>query len=229
MTEKGIIFSPEMVRALLAERKTQTRRLLYNGSFIKPGGAQPAPRMEYDAEFPPPTIRPLGYAVTLSQWRKLKAGDRLYVREACRTETRGPGERGIRYRADDHFEPIPQTTEATQRWLKMHSYRGGSGQWLPNIHMPRWASRITLLVNRVKKEKLQSITAGDAIAEGIYQDDGLWTVSDAFTQSQKAGINPRTAYGNLWDSLHHVAGERWRDNPPVVAITFYVRKGNIDA
>lgn len=80
-------------------------------------------------------------------WARIKPGDKIWARETwCRS---GQGLQII-YAADD----------ATQ-----HSDRGFS--WKPSIHMPRWASRLTLEVLSVRAERLQDITEEDAIREGM--------------------------------------------------------------
>lgn len=181
MTDRPIIFSAPMVRALLAGRKTQTRRL------------------------------------ATSPLRRCDVGDRLYVREAFAI-------RGIytdfvevgyaAHRTASHTEyveqiPVALVTDAKVTWPKDR----------PSIHMPRWASRLTLIVEGVKVERLHAISEADALAEGIdrivFPEVGEWGW-------------PQRKYRQLWDSLHTDEGERWHDNPDVVALTFRVVRGNID-
>jgi len=141
--DRPIIFSAPMVRALLAGRKTQTRRV------IKP---QP------QCEKPELITRGIRFA----------KGDRLWVRESFNPEvyeldggdmpTEGPK---LLYRADGY--PYngwidPDTDE-----------RHDECPWTPATHMPRWASRLTLDVTDVRVERLQDITETDAEAEGAYQ------------------------------------------------------------
>ena len=132
------------------------------------------------------------------------------------------GRDGIRYTADDTWIPIANTMEAGHAWSDLFYYRGrgkGSiGNMVPPIHMPRWASRITLTVTDVRVQRLQEISEADAIAEGI----------DA-TATKHFG-NPVKAYAALWNSLHGAENEHsWEANPWIVAVTFDVREGNIDA
>lgn len=88
-----------------------------------------------------------------------------------------------------------------------------------SIHMPRWASRLTLTVEGVRTEPLQSISEADALAEGIdrlqFPDRGDWGW-------------PQRRYLDLWQSLHDKLGQRWEDNPEVLVLTFRVERGNID-
>lgn len=125
-------------------------------------------------------------------------GDRLWVREACMSDP----DRFTIYRADWERYNVCDTM-----------------RWRPSIHMPRWASRLTLTVTAVRVERLQEISCADAIAEGIAPAANSQTI-DCDTP------DPRDEFHALWDRLH---GEgAWDANPEVVAITFAVRKGNID-
>ena len=96
--------------------------------------------------------------------------------------------------------------------------------------MPRWASRLTLVVEGVRVEPLQSIDPIDACEEGI-----TWTEdkpgADKRWSVKGTGIEapfPVPAYEALWSSLHTKEGQRWEDNPEVVVLTFRVVRGNID-
>jgi hypothetical protein len=133
----------------------------------------------------------------------------------------------VRYRAHQsasHTEfveqvPVANATSVLPAWPK---YR-------PSIHMPRWASRLTLLVEGVRIERLQAIGKADAEAEGVVWDsaDGLdvWYVPGAKLPHTATAAE---CFAGLWGSLHHEKGERWSDNPEVVALTFSVVRCNID-
>lgn len=89
----------------------------------------------------------------------------------------------------------------------------------PSIHMPRWASRLTLRVTYVRVERLQDISEADAEAEGV------WSVFD-----QDAARTPGTTLGcfpHLWDSIN---GKRapWDSNPWVFAVSFETIRANVD-
>lgn len=198
MAERGIIFSAPMVRALLDGRKTQTRRL---ATFVRPdgdgyhirnsgggmvGADDDAVRI-YGADYAPHTI-----------------GDRLYVREAhAVVGAVDPG--WVLYRASGYeaecerhgFDNPPPESEV---------------RWTPSIHMPRWASRLTLTVTDVRVQRLQDISEDDARAEGV----------------MVSGCSYRSAFHRLWNSLHDKPGTRWEDNPWLYALTFTVQHGNID-
>ncbi len=85
--------------------------------------------------------------------------------------------------------------------------------WRPSIHMPRWASRITLEVTDVRVERLQDISKADALAEGA-----LEAVEVGYIGSMTCD-QARQAFAELWDDLHkHRPGLSWDDNPWVAAI-----------
>jgi hypothetical protein len=177
MTDLPIIFSGPMVRALLAGRKTMTRRL-----------AKREGRWHNRA----------------SPWVRVKPGDRLWVRENISQRplpsilTGEPTNAIVAaYEADDEdvvesmgFNLVP--------WWK-------GGGTLPCIHMPRWASRLTLVVTATKLEPLQDITEEDARAEGVEDPE---------------------AFERLWSELH--GAKSWKGNPEVVALSFDVHKANFE-
>lgn len=221
MADKGIIFSAPMVRALLDGRKTQTRRIIKpcpwpedrEPPYVAPyaEGARAVWCDDYDC-----SVRPLPFPAV---------GDRLYVREAAwiappgwtdsPANPMGPHRQEVAYAADDRSG---YTAEAAKDYgLRLR----------PSIHMPRWASRLTLLVTDVRVQRVAEIGSGDAIAEGVerhgiargwknYRDDRLWCGA------------PETSFESLWNSLHTKPGERWEDNPWIVAVSFTVHHGNID-
>lgn len=195
-----------MVRALLDGRKTMTRRLAWQR--CKDGAHPP-----YDkAEHAP------------SPWQKMRAGDRLWVRE-----------NGLESKTAPLFRCFAHDATPGRYWVDTDggrygaSYSGAitresmirSGSWKvrPSIHMPRWASRLTLLVTATKIERLQSITPADAIAEGIAPAANSQTI-DCDTP------NPVHGFRDLWNSLH--GADAWAANPMVVALSFKVHKVNID-
>lgn len=184
VTDRPIIFSAPMVRALLGGRKTQTRRVLDNKRAVM--------RERDDA----------------LDCVRFYVGDRLYVREACKPI---PGSKPGGY-----F--VPGSPFFGVDWF----YRAdnncpiwANGKWRPSIHMPRWASRLTLTVTEVRVQRLQDISEEDAVAEGVSGSD--WNGE---------GPRYRPAFHALWNSLH--GPDAWDANPWVVAVSFTVRNGNID-
>src|SRR3546814_19487329 len=90
MTDRPILFSAPMVRALLAGEKTQTRRALYTVRDIDEH-REPAQRFRYLPDFPPPNLG-LNQMATLGTAWKIQPGDRLWVKETWRTMSAAKGE-----------------------------------------------------------------------------------------------------------------------------------------
>jgi len=189
--ERPILFNGEMVRAILDGRKTQTRRMVKP----QPGplGIHPAMRVQM-AENPP-----LG-----------TIGDRLWVREtfriynsasecACYDECKCASVNGKPlYRASD---PSPD-----------------DDKWTPSIHMPRWASRITLEITGVRVERVQEMegmdaASSDALKEGVHRihhEGGNYYYSAFRNQPDpKNWTDPCLAFKELWQSIY----ANWDANP----------------
>jgi hypothetical protein len=215
MTDRPILFSGAMVRALLAGRKTQTRRV----GRMRPGVMMDD--LEWDG--PPGTIR-TGRARMEHIAVPFAVGDRLYVREAWRTwgifddlaPSKLTGNEGLSYVADESAGPHP-------------------GKFRQGMHMPRWASRLTLAVTDVRVQRLQDISEADAEAEGIQRialcgvPGGSWKSYDPNHASHVGWVLAVQSYQSLWDSLNEVRGYGWDTNPWVLAVTFSVEHRNIDA
>jgi hypothetical protein len=165
MKERPILFSAQMVRALLAGTKTQTRRIM------KP---QPADDIA-PANFPNHLVQgwvstiPHKYGNTVVHRCPYgQAGDRLWVREKFAEADLPDGTPVIAYCAGGC---IPVGRKDDQDYL-IHDWAIPDApepdRWKPSIHMPRWASRITLEITGVRVERLQSISEADAEAEGAY-------------------------------------------------------------
>jgi len=227
-TERPILFNGEMVRAILSGRKTQTRRVV-------PSWQLPSKTEGEDIE----ELRWISVAQRHPRWgfgvfgsteEECMAnynndyqsccpygepGDRLWVRE-----TFGYGSRpcpfegavdGIEYRADeaymDEVELLPlYRPETPPDFCYGDIARSG---WRPSIHMPRWASRITLEITGVRVDRLQGISEEDARAEGAP------SVSFPLTESQRSNIDRFRA---LWNLIHGAGA--WGENPWVWAIEF---------
>lgn len=229
MTDRPMIFSRPMICALREGRKTQTRRVL------KPQFPEWVRAAGFSMFTPPGSISGRGNYIDdtgydhgpAEKFIKLPIlkSDRLWVREsgvqlgnavASGKDHDDYEVCGFRYAADDTTIYLPGMFEG-------HDYERRRN----SIHMPRWASRLTLTVTDVRVERLQDISEEDARAEGVTDDcDPFWRPSYSDPDS---GGNPshRGSYEWLWDSINGPGS--WEANPWVAAYTFTVQHGNIDS
>lgn len=202
MADRPILFSAPMVRALLDGRKTQTRRTL-----------NPQPHLIGT------TGSYIGKDGKGHQIR-IAIGDRLYVRENWRTspEHDDTAPRDLANGAPLCFLADTGLTFPSPLW----------GRHRQAMHMPRWASRLTLTVTDVRVERLQDVSRGDAIAEGLIKlpATGRYVVTKGDQYFGSASFDPREVYSWLWDNINSEGA--WQANPWVVAYTFSVQHGNID-
>lgn len=204
MTPRPIIFSAPMVRALIDGRKTMTRRLAWKVADRQPdiiaGGSH---------------ARMSAIVRRSSPWQRVRPGDRLWTRETWKphalyahTKPRDIPPSTVFYRADDQYAP-------------------SNTKWVSPIHMPRWASRLTLVVTATKIERLQEISAKDCLAEGIppITEQSFWNPPIPAEPNLPAIY--RGAFACLWAEIH--GPDSWDANPEVVALTFRVVRANIDS
>nr|WP_242460815.1 hypothetical protein [Burkholderia cenocepacia] len=209
-----------MVRAILEGRKTQTRRVM---KHQPPDDVAPITVARYHPtivdrhgdEAPGDAI--FGAFSDDGEWGCKspfgEPGDRLWVRETCRADELDSGLDGVRYPADGGFRAIEDSIDAAGRWVELYGYRGQEGATVPAIHMPRWASRITLGITAVRAERLQSIEWDEAIDEGI---------PDPRRAARRVDPVEGTVaqFRQLWDSLNAARGHGWDANPWVWVVEF---------
>ena len=214
MTDRPILFSAPMMLQLLNGTKTQTRRVLRNPDYYGcPTGDCPHSfQYECDAAMAGLGSKETGYAI----------GDRLWVKEAWRTglayDDLSPGKMG------GEEQLLFEADGAAIRWGSRDSE---PGRYRSARFMPRWASRLTLIVRDVRVEQLQKISVDDIWAEcdiDSWAGDYLDRVHGKGGGTKFRSI--RTAFAALWDSVNGVGA--WEANPWVVALTFTVEKRNID-
>lgn len=241
MGERPILFSGAMVRALLAGTKTQTRRVVKSVELARgeARGVRVAPGtfcyLDFDG-VPGLSWRPFGGSPTVPYPPEKVAtacpygapGDRLWVRETWRTEELADGTDGVRF-PDGAFCACENTPEVGDAWGSQHSAKSArrGTVWRPSIHMPRWASRLTLEVTGVRVERLQDISEADARAEGaqvvpFYPDDGF-PLSDGWTHVGDDGkcvlyTSARDSFRALWESIN--GADSWVANPWVWVVAF---------
>lgn len=221
MRERPILFNADMVRAVLNGSKTQTRRIMK----VQPSADFSPMNMEFETDFTarwytPSVVDKQGY---LQPAKKQvfgvaiedegytcpfgAVGDRLWVRETWRgvvaiNAPEASQELGIaRYVPD-------------QEYCREVHYRAthevDKEPWRPSLHMPRWASRITLEITGVRVERLQDISQADAKAEGCWYGRGGGEPDFA--------VSPADHFPTLWASIY--GEESWQANPWVWVIEF---------
>lgn len=209
MTDRPILFSAPMVRALLDGRKTQTRRVLGGRGEVdifKPG-------VWSDSYVLDP-----GNAEWRERYTPFTIGDRLWVKETWRA-----------HRVHDSIKPS-EIERGSRVWYEADGRDNCDqhGKTRVSIFMPRWASRMTLTVTDVRVERLQDCSEADALAEGVVEYEPTMEDPAEFSAFDGTDVfnNAVSAYRDLWNRINGPAA--WEANPWVVAVSFDVRKGNID-
>ena len=214
ITERGMIFNADMLRAILDGRKTQTRRPIKwkQTRFTEIGEREDGSKWPWseDAEHAFDFWHPCPFG---------SVGDRIWVRETfqgplfdfdlmdsyCKDSTPFEKSEFCVYKADG--VPAPEFYDADD---ELHCC------WRPSIHMPRWASRILLEITDVRVERLNAISEEDARAEGII-DGGCLNCGEP----EPCGCaNPEPdatdAFAYLWQSIY--GQDNWNANPWVWVI-----------
>ena len=213
MTERPILFSGPMVRAIITGHKTVTRRLI-TVPWGKKGRALPFPPY-YDGG-----DGTLHVADEYGDWHDFakhvrcpygRAGDRLWVRETWQVVTGWQvGDLGAAVRYQDMGIKACQMPEDKALPLCLTWDR-----WRPSIHMPHWASRLTLEVTGIRVERLQELTGEDALAEGVTLPPGGKAETFAILR------HARSSFASLWDEISgDRPGASWEANPWVWVISF---------
>ena len=230
--ERPIIIQAESVRAILAGRKTQTRRVVKP----QPGDVLPPIRVE---EYEPVRVdrngeeyagEPIFGAYSADgEWGVRcpygAPGDRLWVREAWRPWFNESEYAVVQYRADGATRK-PEGLDVATGWHFAHEcdYATDESPWRSPLFMPRWASRLTLEITDVRVQRLQEISEQDAEAEGIVRVDdiGDGNTAPAYAGTDGSftnGWSAQSALARVWDAIN---GRRfpWSANPWVWAVTF---------
>lgn len=232
MTERGMIFNAEMVRAILDGRKTQTRRSIKwkQTRFTEIGEREDCSKWPWseDAEHACDFWHPCPFGAV---------GDRIWVRETwailgnedgccidweeklCKADERSAARI---YRASCEQRPgnyglwsIPDDADWKPH-TKDYQYEGA---WRPSIHMPRWASRILLEITDVRVERLNAISEEDATAEGVPPAGSLLPdYPGTFLTPKGDFATAKVAFQRLWESIY--GEESWKANSWVWVISF---------
>ncbi|VEA95071.1 Uncharacterised protein [Salmonella enterica subsp. houtenae] len=187
-----MIFNAEMVNAILSGRKTQTRRPVKFPLIDKNMGCELAGN------------ELAGELAAHNYWNSPygKPGDRIWVRET--------------------FSAVPDYDEPAGCSALLYAADGNGPyrKWTPSIHMPRWASRITLEITDVRVERLHSISERDALREGLFQlpASGRYCLQPGTQYFGMASHSAKEVYSWLWASIY--GEESWEANPWVWVIEF---------
>ena len=201
-----ILFNTDMVREVLDDRKTATRRVVMphnrkkakehgycqgSGLWVDPStdnGDKEGHIKDYSI-----SSCWISYSWYIKRYALYKPGDIIYVRE---TWCSG-------YDGEAYFYLADKNTKREQKQLIDYDDR----KWRPSIHMPKEAARIWLKVTDVRVERLQDISLEDCVREGI--------------EASRTGIFAR--FSILWDSTikkQFIAKYGWDANPWVWVIEF---------
>lgn len=236
MKASPMLFSTPMVKALLAGRKTMTRRpvkcgieiagvatveqwagrLADNFAYRRPDEVQIQAKADQLRGRLHPFTDENGklFALTCPYGRP---GDLIWVRETW-----------ARYNIDQNSHDWAYKATVPEDWPE-------EGLWRPSIHMPRKANRLTLQITDVRVEQLQEISDEDAIREGVEPNCSLlnhdncdhdeWIYYSGFPESHPAD-SPSESFRTLWQ---HINGpDSWQNNPWVWVISFDVIHKNVD-
>ena len=225
MAYKPILFRTPMVKAILDNRKTMTRRVVkkkYSNTDLEMKTDKYGTRLiERQNDAPPPE------PVTFPDGRKGTRWSLVAIRDVPSPYQRGD----ILWVRETWQQLAPWTDNGCELdWDKMQYYYAADGnqgiemtddngfplesfRWRPSIHMPKAAARIFLRVTGVKAERLQGITPEDAHKEGIafrpfngnFPHYRNWLIKD---------------FRELWDSINAKRGYGWDANPWVWVYTF---------
>ena len=256
MSDRPILFSAPMVRALLAGTKTQTRRVIKQQP---PENVTSAGVISRSTEGQTDEWTWLsGDPRDIDTWEcegnfatRFRPGDRLWVKETWAVSSIFTDVAEIRYRAsagDGYTEMVEQVP--VEKIANLHRWQPTWPKYRSPLFMQRCLSRITLDVTDVRVERLQDISDADAIAEGLVWKEptdedrewaktggdsgepvdleGVYTVPGArgVLKSDVWGCPPQQAYRFLWNAVNGPCA--WDANPWVVAISFTAHRRNID-
>ncbi len=238
MKERGMIFNGEMVRAILDDRKTQTRRIVKAADgavkFCKEWDINGEEVFVVLGEKDHTGMNPVLGAISCPLGA---VGDHIWVRETWGVVSHELDEDGrIQPWTPDrpataiHEMPFGNgyysghaiyAADGDFTWGDDDGYEDGRSCWKPSIHMPKAASRILLEITDVRVERLNSISQEDAEAEGIDMEE-LYDSQDCYDCIADHNMTGRPtatgAFKYLWESIY--GEESWKTNPWVWVIEF---------
>lgn len=233
MKEKLILFNGPMVRAVLDDRKTKTRRVVkpqppewacsywgivgtYSG-LDEPIHYWQGVHPEYEEE--EELLWPSGDKWTdMPQWDRFEGTGLVSPYGSEKNCIKAAGKLWVREAWSTHASFDRYAPSKLTHLRSFHYWADGdavTGKKRPSTHMPRWASRITLEIVSVCVERLQGISESDALAEGITQLADGYGLPDG---SHFHAADPRQSYFSLWESINGVGSVE--ANPWVWSVEF---------
>lgn len=222
MRTKPMIFNADMVKALVGGKKTVTRRPVTPAPEPSGLGYDWWPSNKFGSMIQVSDFESIDSDYKREGTKDIASdacpianiGDLIWVRETFCHGPCGSAPELTLYRSG---HPQPELKR------KYESVMGDEEiKWTPSIHMPRWASRLTLKVTDIRIERVQEITEEQAVMEGMPTDEEcqLMAVDSGLGWYQK----PTTWFKELWDRIYN----NWSDNPYVWVIEFEVIHQNVD-
>jgi hypothetical protein len=213
--EKPIVFNSAMIRAIEADHKTQTRRLVRWIAERRKAGANLNPINPVLNDAGELWFTEGGLPLGPFKCPYGQPGDRLWVRQTWQAkEANGKW-----------WHEIKREERELYNWSVFDRATSDivPPKWIPSIFMPRWACRIILEVTGVRVERIQDISAADALAEGIREynynngSKGYWLQELALGAMPTP---PQYGIARLWDSIYAKRGFGWASNPWVWVVEF---------
>lgn len=204
--ERPILFAGEMVRAIQADLKTQTRRAINRipkHGQVRQFKASETPGYDYTFRCKRGLWQDYRADDLLKKCPYGQPGDRLWVREAWQVFPKGPlgNWAGV---SDDRPQIVSEWNPLHCVCWRADGPLNQDERWRPSIHMPRWASRVLLEITEIRIEQVSEISHEDAIAEGVhrYRDEDCYKI---YTPTTSFGTSsPIKSFASLWDSINGV-------------------------
>lgn len=230
MKEKPIIFSADIVKAILDGKKTMTRRVIKSNHDLS-RYTHVDFDIDGDNKWELVRINDLKRTYTKIGNPYGNVGDRLWVRETWiqgyddpLIESEGDDENAVSiiYKADGKEEYRTCSAETAENWGDFSADSEMVGFKSP-IHMPRWASRILLEITDIRVERLNDISEEDAVKEGMPPSHPS---IDRISIQHGFNSFSQSCFAQLWDTLNTKKGYPWSSNPWVWVIEFKKVKNN---
>lgn len=190
---RGILFKPDMIKAIAEGRKTQTRRAMQNQPTLMDKVYEKDFRRDFGARKP-----------------RYRVGETVYIKEAWTYITLAEKDPWKdRAEKDGSFRRMPDGSPVSV-WYKSSGVEIGTS-WSTPLFMPAWAARYFIQITDVRPERLQEITEKEAEAEGI---DPSRCIDENYLDFPAVKM-----FARLWDSINKPPYD-WNSNPFVFVYSF---------